>query len=363
MLKPSQTYVLELPFNRGTVEAIEYSDAGQICEQPVVSVVILAYAHEKWIRESVESVVAQKSNFEIELIVGEDCSPDRTRDILHELQEKYPGVIRLVTSQHNVRARYNLFRCERLCRGKYIAYMDGDDCWTDPEKIKKQVEYLENHPECGMVYTNADAHYTLSGQWTRMAMPHRPELCDSEDPYLQQLTGARIIWPLTVCLRKSLLDQITLECPEVTDVSLPMGDTPRFLEITRRTKIHYMPISTATRNLLPESATQFRDIVSQAQFIARCAKVTLHYLEKYPILEKYDRQVRSWVYLRELMYAYLCRDANRAHKAFEALRGRGIPVPLKYRLYYYGAVNLIACAFVKASLATKAALSTARKAL
>jgi glycosyltransferase involved in cell wall biosynthesis len=330
---------IELPFGRGTVEAFEWSDDVQLCPRPRVSVVMLTYAHEVYLAKAIEGVLAQRTDFNIELIIGEDCSPDKTLEIAMRYQKEHPETIRVISDEKNAGARQNVYRCERLCRGKYIAYCEGDDYWHDPEKLQRQVDYLEGHPECGMVYTNADAYHVLSRQWIRMAMPHQPELCDIDDPYLQQLTGARIIWPLTACLRKALLDQITRDCPEVTDVSFPMGDTPRFLEVARRSIIHYMPISTATRNLLLESATNFLNVARKAQFIARCAKVTLHYLEKYPLAERYDRQVRRWVYLRELEYAYLCRDADRARKAFAALKVKQIPVPLRHRLYRIGAVK------------------------
>lgn len=352
MPRPSKTCSLELPFGRGAVEVIEYSDAERLCANPLVSVVMPTYAHEKWLKQSIEGVVSQRAPFALELIVGEDCSPDATMAIALEMQEKHPDIVRVVTSTENVRGRRNVYRCERLCRGKYVAYCEGDDYWTDPEKITKQVDYLEEHPECGLVYTNADSHRVLSGQWTRMAMPQRPELCDSDDPYIRQLTGACIIWPLTVCLRKDLLDLVTRECPEVTDESLPMGDTTRFLEMARRTGVHYMPISTATRNLLPESATNFRDIRRKGQFIAGSAKVTLHYLEKYPVPERYDRQVRRWVHLRELEYAYLCGDADRSRRAFVALREKRISVPPRYRLYCLGALNPVTRVLIRGYFAT-----------
>ena len=329
----------DLHLNGLVIPIIEYGDPSVLTKVPFVSVVMITYNHENYIGKAIEHVARQETSFPIELIIGEDCSTDRTRQVAFEYQKRYPDLIRIITSEKNVGMRKNGLRTYEAARGKYIAFCEGDDYWHDPEKLQRQVDYLESHPECGMVYTNADAYHVLSRKWTRMAMPHRPELCDSDDPYLQQLTGARIIWPLTVCLRKALLDQITRECPEVTDVSLPMGDTPRLLEVARRSAIHYMPISTATRNLLPESATNFQHIARKAQFIARCAKVTLHYLEKYPLAERYDRQVRRWVYLRELMYAYLCRDADRARIAFAVLKEKSIPVSLRYRLYYIGALN------------------------
>lgn len=339
-----------MDLNGRMVPCMEYSSPEVMAQIPLVSVGMITYNHEKYIGRAIEGVVLQQRPFPVELIIGEDCSTDKTREIVFQYQQRHPDLIRMITSEKNVGMRTNGLRTYAAARGKYLAFCEGDDYWHDPEKLQRQVDYLEGHPECGMVYTNADSYHVLSGRRTPMAMPHRPELCDRDDMYLEQLTGARIIWPLTVCLRRDLLEQITRECPEIRDETYPMGDTTRFLEIARRSAVHYMPISTATRNLLPESATQSQNIARKAAFIARCAKVTLHYLEKYPVEDRYDRQVRRWVYLRELEYAYLCRDADRARTAEKAMEERGIPVPFQYRLYYWGALNRVGNAAVKTML-------------
>jgi glycosyltransferase involved in cell wall biosynthesis len=352
-----------LGLNGEAVPCVEYSYPEAAASTPLVSVAMITYNHETYIGQAIEGVARQQRTFPVELIIGEDCSTDGTRALVFRYQQKYPELIRVITSENNVGMRKNGLRTYAAARGKYIAYCEGDDCWHDPGKLQRQVDYLEEHSECGMVYTNADAYHVLSGQRTRMAMPHRPELCNSDDPYLQQLTGARIIWPLTVCLRKAVLDQVTRECPEITDTSLPMGDTPRFLEMARRTVIHYMPIATATHNLLPESATQFRDIARKAQFIARCSQVTLHYLDKYPVPERYDRQIRRWIYLRELEYAFLCRDADRARRALAALKEKKIRAPLRYRLYYVGAVTPLLYILIRGHFAAMSVAVAVRHAL
>jgi glycosyltransferase involved in cell wall biosynthesis len=359
----NKEHKLVLPFDRGGVMTFEASDSGRLCAQPLVSVVMLTYAHEAYLAKAVEGVLAQRADFGLELIIGEDCSPDRTRELALRYQRDHPAVVRVVSSETNVGARRNAFRCEQLCRGKYLAYCEGDDYWHDPRKLQMQVGHLQDHPQCGLVYTNADTWHILSGRRTPMAIPYRPELCDSDDPFVQQLAGVRIIWPLTVCVRKALLDDITRECPEITDARPPMGDTQRYLEIAHRSGIDYLPVSTATRNLLPESATQSQDLARKARFVAAGGDMTLHYLEKYPVPERYDRQVRRWVHLRNLEYAYHLRDAARAREAAGALRGRQIRLPLRHRLYLLGAVNRPANRVVKAVLAALGWMASARRAL
>ncbi|OPY11919.1 MAG: putative glycosyltransferase EpsE [Syntrophus sp. PtaB.Bin138] len=325
--------------NTEDVPCDETSDPQALPADPVVSVQMVTYNHEQYIARSIEGVLSQETTFPIELIVGEDCSTDRTRDIVMNYQRNHPAVIRVVTSKKNVGMRKNGRRTELKCRGKYIAFLDGDDYWHDPGKLQRQVDYLESHPECGMVCTNADTVDVSSGKRSTDAIPHRPELCDTEDSYIELLTGARIIWPLTICVRKQLTDEIREQCPEISDFTLLMGDTQRFLEIAHRSAIHYMPVSTATRNLLPESATRSPDIEKRARFASCSASIILHYLDKYPVPRMYDRQVRAWVHKRELYFAHLCLDADRARNSYGELKKHGIAIPWKYRLYYHGASN------------------------
>jgi glycosyltransferase involved in cell wall biosynthesis len=126
-----------------SIPARELSDPSNIAAEPVVSVIMMTYNHEPYIAQAIEGVVMQQCNVPIELLIGEDCSTDRTRDICLEYQQRYPKLIRLVTSETNVGMHKNMFRLFGRAKGRYIAMCEGDDYWTDPEKLRKQVEFLE----------------------------------------------------------------------------------------------------------------------------------------------------------------------------------------------------------------------------
>ncbi len=132
----------------------------------MVSVCCLTYNHEKYIAQAVEGFLMQKTDFAIEIIIGEDCSGDRTRDILEDYVSRYPNRIMLITSPYNVGASNNGVRVFKAARGKYIAVCDGDDYWTDPLKLQKQVDFLEkneNFVMCGhysrKILENNEIHY------------------------------------------------------------------------------------------------------------------------------------------------------------------------------------------------------------
>lgn len=125
------------------IPCIETSDADVICKHPLVSVRIVTYNHELYIRECIESVARQRTDFEFEIVIGEDCSQDKTREICFEYQKKYPEKIRILWWHENVYNKGgNQARTQAHCRGKYIALLEGDDFWADSYKLQKQVDLI-----------------------------------------------------------------------------------------------------------------------------------------------------------------------------------------------------------------------------
>lgn len=116
-------------------------------DRPMVSVVMIAYNVAKYIGEAIESVLSQQVSFDYEIVVGEDCSKDNTREIAIAYEQKYPGKVRVIRHAHNLGLTPNCVATHNACRGKYIALLDSDDYWTDNNKLQMQVDFLESHPE------------------------------------------------------------------------------------------------------------------------------------------------------------------------------------------------------------------------
>lgn len=112
-----------------------------------VSVVVLTYNHEKYIRQALDSILMQEVDFEYEILVGEDCSPDKTRLVLEEYQKKYPDKFTMLYREVNIGARRNLLDLYGKARGEYIAQLEGDDFWVTKNKLQKQVEFLRAHKD------------------------------------------------------------------------------------------------------------------------------------------------------------------------------------------------------------------------
>jgi len=122
--------------------------------RPKVSVCIVAFNHGRYIDDCLASVVGQQIDAELEILVGDDCSEDETRQIISRYAKRHPGLIHPVFHQNNIGGTQNYLSLIRRASGSYIAHLDGDDYWL-PGKLAEQISFLENNQSCVAVYTNA----------------------------------------------------------------------------------------------------------------------------------------------------------------------------------------------------------------
>ena len=122
---------------------------------PLVSVCMTTYNHEAYISQAIESVLAQHTDFGVEIVIGEDCSTDSTLEICRQYEQQYPDVVRVVTSPQNVGMHANYRRTIEACRGEYIAMLDGDDYFSDSNKLQMQVGAIEE-AGAAMCYTRSE---------------------------------------------------------------------------------------------------------------------------------------------------------------------------------------------------------------
>lgn len=121
-----------------------------------VSVLCPVYNHEKYLRQTLDSILMQKTNFKYEVIIRDDASTDNTTEIIKEYQKKYPDIIKPIyekKNKHNKNDRL-FMQMIKYAKGKYTAAIEGDDYWIDPYKLQKQYDFMENNPEYGLVVTN-----------------------------------------------------------------------------------------------------------------------------------------------------------------------------------------------------------------
>lgn len=138
----------------------------------LVSVEMVTYNHEKYIAHALESILMQKVTFKYEILIGDDCSNDKTLEILRDYEKKYPDIIYVYHRENNLGVTKNLYDISMKCRGKYIAILEGDDFWVDEYKMQKQVDFLENNSECVAI---AGRNYIVDEYENQIGISHIDE--------------------------------------------------------------------------------------------------------------------------------------------------------------------------------------------
>ena len=197
---------------------------------PTVSVFMMAYNHEKYIAQALDSVLMQNVNFVYDIVIGEDCSTDNTRSILLPYKEKHPEKIKLLLHEKNIGAAKNQIEVLENCTGKYIAMLEGDDYWTDPYKLQKQVDFLEANEDFAICHHNMQVIYEDEPEKNRVSnLPEQKEVTTIED-----LAKGNYIYTASCVFRR-----YDYELPEWFNKS-PVGDYVLHLLNARYGKIKYL---------------------------------------------------------------------------------------------------------------------------
>lgn len=200
----------------------------------MVSVCMAAYNHEKFIGKAIESVMMQETGFHVELVIGEDCSKDSTRAICEKYAAQYPDRIRLLPSDVNWGMSKNGIRILNSCRGKYIAILDGDDFWSDPHKLRDQVQFLEENPEYGLIYTDIDPVNDAGEIFDSETVRKRRKEYREGAVFFDMLPGLNFISSCTALFKKELLE---LEGPNPVEKYWYSYDFWYWLRVSMLTKV------------------------------------------------------------------------------------------------------------------------------
>lgn len=171
---------------------------------PLVSVSVTTYNLEKWLPRALDSILAQRTTFPIEIVIGDDGSQDESVKIAQSYRERHPNVIRVLERSKNVGIQRNTYETLDQCRGKYTAWLDADDYWTDPEKLAIQVETMESDPTI-----------SICGHFTREVMVdgqiNRPRVLGSLAPGrygIDELLRHNLMTPAAVMFRTGIHRQL-----------------------------------------------------------------------------------------------------------------------------------------------------------
>lgn len=230
----------------------EPDDCAASVDVPLVSVVMLTYNHREYIARAIEGVLAQRTEFSIELLIGEDCSPDGTLEIAQSYERLHPKAVRVISDSQNVGMHDNHLRLLRQCRGEFIAYCEGDDYWTDSGKLARQVGYLRQHPDAGAVHSNYFHLIYIAGVWqTSIAFRRRVHFQYRSGRIYEAMLRANRIQTCTLMCRRKLVEEYIYS--GLADRGYLVEDWPLCLYLARVSSIGFVAEPLAAYRRTPGS--------------------------------------------------------------------------------------------------------------
>lgn len=240
----------------------------------MLSVVMTTYNHERYIAEAIESVLRQQTSFRVEIVVGEDCSTDRTLNIVRDYQSMYPECIKIVTSDENVGWRKNYRRTIAAASGKYIAMLDGDDYFTHRKKLQMQVDLLEAYPDVGMCYTRSqriDEHDNVT------LYPESEECPTTFEAMLRRNPAENC----TVVARRELVERYYAEVQPENHPEWKTDDLPMWLWFAANSKYMAIDGPMAVHRVLSYSVSHNPDYRKKIEFVDSLSDISLWYDSRY----------------------------------------------------------------------------------
>ena len=304
---------------------LENSVLKALLTKPLVTVRTSTYQHGPYIKQCIEGVLMQKTNFAFEFIIGEDFSTDGTREIVFEYAKKYPDIIRVFTADYNVGSKANGIRCINAARGKYMALCEGDDYWIDPLKLQKQVDFLEKNKDYGLVHTN---HHKLKNNTIIKNIKNK--IFIPQGNVREDLLRENFISTLTVCFNVEKYDSTK----KMAGSNYLMGDYPRWMALALNSKIGYLGDSTAVYRYLENSASHSNNKLKQFNFIKSTFKMKFDFIDNYQFNKETIKKVNESYCKYLFKYAVLLNESNIIDE-FKSFTKNKISSKIKFYKFFF----------------------------
>jgi len=216
---------------------------------------MITYNHEHYLADAIQGVINQICDFEFELIIGEDCSQDATRQIALDYERQYPDIIRVVYSDKNVGMNANSRRIFDQAKGKYVAYCEGDDFWCDRTKLAQQVALIENDPKVCIVHSDWTRAHFIDNTWQ---YDYQESVhCRVDNKYLQGDLAPTWHYPKILRTCTILLHKSSMQAwydSGIMNNKYHFGDSVLNYWITLQGAVAYLPAVTAVYRVSSNSA-------------------------------------------------------------------------------------------------------------
>jgi len=310
---------------------------------PFFSVLVLTYNQENYIAQTLDSIIEQEHDYPYEIIVGEDCSTDGTRDVLLKYKEKYPDIITLILNENNLGMIKNYFNTISRCSGKYIMQCAGDDYWL-PGKVRAQIAFMENNPDTGMCCGNLQHLYPNGKQ----SVPSRSKgAIRFEELIMECSVGAP-----TVCFRQTLLLKY-IEAIDPVNRGWLMEDYPMWLWFAANSKIYCSDDVFTVHRIWEGSVSYPIGYNKIKEFILSVLSVKSFFLNIYKIPGLKEKSENK-LYIDLVGYAFKYKQFEEYRIYISKISSRNILYTIKkliarhswlFNLYYYYSKTLYPQAF------------------
>lgn len=206
------------------------------CMEPLVSILMPTYNHEKYIAQAIESAMSQKTDFAYELLIHDDCSTDGTLSIAKKYANQFPEKIKLLTEEKNVGLMRSYKALLEIACGKYVAILESDDFYVDEKKLQKQVDFLENNNDFGLVASDCFRVYEAE---ERTEKTHTDFDSRLNGEWYESLMRSNHLMAVTVMFRKSGFD-LYCNINEYIEKKFLTFDYPVWLSIAANSKCLYI---------------------------------------------------------------------------------------------------------------------------
>lgn len=282
---------------------------------PKVSVILVTYNHEDYIAQSIESILNQETDFDIEILIGEDDSTDDTRKICLEYAKKYPTKIRLFlhNKENKIAAngvpngKFNLLYSIQMCRGEFIAICEGDDFWHFPQKLQIQTNFMVSNPEFKTITTDFTKLYVHNNsKKPAFNKVVKMELSDRTiEPVDIFKTQVKIMRMCTYFFKSELLKSFY---PLIMETA---GDIQIILHAFHFGKVKYLAVDTATYRIMNESASKTKDFSKRQRFLLNY----ILFMEK--AIAHYNLGNSEKTYLKKQKLMYEIRESSEQKQFFK----------------------------------------------
>lgn len=304
----------------------------------LVSIIMLTYNHQENIREAIESVLNQEANFEYELIISNDCSPDQTDHIVRDILSTNDNRkrVKYFRSEKNKGGSANFLFAYEQAIGKYLAICEGDDYWNDPYKLQKQVDFLETNPDYGLVHGDVNILNQESGRIIKAYNKTNKINIPSGSIFETLMQPSHSIKTMTTCFRKDLFEKYYLPNKEIMQSDWALIDISIWLMLAYHSKIHYFDEVLATYRLLPESASRTKNPKKLYQFHQKIHAIKQYYAINYNCPEETRVMLKANKYKSILTDAYAMNDVKLAEIAMNQLKSMNLRISIKQKVMYLG---------------------------